>query len=70
MNEPCGYCGGRGFILGSMYDAYGYQRFDEPPRVTCEYCGGFGQCEDGGLLLPAREPHAPDNPNAGLPSWA
>jgi hypothetical protein len=29
--ETCGYCGGKGWVYGSMYDAYGYQRFHEPP---------------------------------------
>ena len=70
MIETCGFCDGRGFILGSLYDCDGRQRYDEPPRLCCEYCGGFGQCEDGGLLLPAIEPRLDDNPNAGLPSWA
>jgi hypothetical protein len=36
-----------------MFDSWGYQRHDEPPRVVCEYCGGSGFCVDGGKLLPA-----------------
>ena len=51
--EPCGYCGGNGYIYGSMYDDHGFQRFHEPPKVVCEYCGGFGRCADGHKLLPA-----------------
>lgn len=51
--ELCGFCGGNGFVYRSMYDEYGYQRYDEPPRVVCEYCNGCGRCEDGNLLLPA-----------------
>jgi hypothetical protein len=56
LMEPCGFCSGRGFVYGSMYDDHGYQRHDEPPQVTCEYCGGSGACVDGGLLLPATQP--------------
>ena len=43
-------------MLGNVYDAWGFQRYDEPPHLTCEYCHGFGQCEDGAKLLPADEP--------------
>jgi hypothetical protein len=57
MNEPnyetCGFCGGNGFVYASMYDSYGCQRFDEPPRVVCAYCGETGCCENGHVLLPA-----------------
>jgi len=60
MTEPCGFCGGNGFVFGSMYDCDGRQRYDEPPRLTCEYCDGFGRCEDGSILLPAREPEWPE----------
>lgn len=69
MHTTCGYCGGRGFILGSMYDADGCQRFHEPPHLVCEYCGGFGQCESGDKLLAAREPKT-DDPSSGNPCWA
>ncbi len=51
--ETCGFCGGRGHVYASMYDNHGYQRHDEPPRVTCEYCDGCGLIEDGSILLPA-----------------
>ncbi len=51
--ETCGFCGGAGFVYGSMYDSYGYQRFHEPPQLVCEYCGGCGQCEYGSILAPA-----------------
>lgn len=67
MLAPCGYCSGRGYIFGSMYDAYGYQRYHEPPQVVCEYCGGFGSCEDGAVLLPANEPQCDEQRSTGLP---
>jgi hypothetical protein len=51
--ETCGFCGGSGYTFRSMYDSHGYKRYDEPPRVTCEYCGGCGMIEDGHLLMPA-----------------
>lgn len=70
MLEPCGYCSGRGFIFGSMYDAYGYQRYHEPPQLVCEYCGGFGSREDGAVLLPANEPQRDEQQSIGLPPWA
>jgi len=69
-SEVCGFCSGRGFVYGNTHDAYGYQRHDEPPQVTCEYCGGSGQCADGGLLLPADEPRRPSNESSGSPIWA
>lgn len=55
--EPCGYCGGNGWVWGNTHDRFGYRIHDEPPRVTCEYCGGSGACAQGSLLLPceARE---------------
>lgn len=61
--ETCNYCGGRGWLYGSVYDAYGYQRFDEPPQLTCQYCNGSGQCADGSRLLPA------DPPRRDQPPW-
>jgi hypothetical protein len=70
QEEICGYCGGRGFVLGSMFDRWGYQCHIEPPQMTCEYCGGSGQCEDGARLLPAREPENEQHPSAGWPRWA
>jgi hypothetical protein len=36
-----------------MYDAYGSQRYHEPPQLVCDYCGGSGQCADGHKLLHA-----------------
>jgi hypothetical protein len=51
--ETCGFCEGRGWVHGSMFDGHGYQRHDAPPLLTCEYCCGCGRCEDGGKLLPA-----------------
>jgi hypothetical protein len=51
--ETCGFCGGSGYTFRSTYDSHGYKRYDEPPRVTCEYCGDCGMIEDGHLLMPA-----------------
>lgn len=51
--ETCGFCGGTGHTYRSMYDNHGYKRYEEPPRVVCEYCGGSGMIEDGHLLLAA-----------------
>lgn len=52
--ELCGFCGGSGRVPGPKYDREGRHRPDWPDRVTCEYCGGSGECEEGGKLLPAR----------------
>lgn len=52
MHEECGYCGS-GRVDGRKYDCDGRHRPDWPDRVTCEYCGGSGTCDDGGKLLPA-----------------
>lgn len=53
IQEQCGYCGGCGYVHGSMYDRDGRKNHDEPPRRTCEYCCGYGTVEDGHKLLPA-----------------
>ena len=63
MLQPCGYCSGRGFVLGGLYDCDGRQRHYEPPQLVCEYCGGFGCCEEGGNLLPANEPQTDERIN-------
>lgn len=73
MNETCGYCNGTGQIDGRLYDGEG--RAIPARKLTCEYCGGAGTCEDGGKLLgaathtPTAE-HARDLTRAGLPPWA
>lgn len=59
MTEICAGCGGRGFVMGSIYDAYGHWRYYEPPQLVCECCGGFGHCEGGTRLLPTAEPLGP-----------
>jgi hypothetical protein len=51
--EVCGFCGGNGYVYASMYDCDGRQIYDEPPGAVCEYCDGYGQCENGYILLPA-----------------
>jgi len=51
--EQCGFCGGDGWIYGSMFDREGRRIADEPPAQTCPYCGGRGLCEDGSKLWPA-----------------
>lgn len=66
--DTCGYCGGRGWILGSMYGRDGRKDHDEPPRIVCEYCGGAGYCEEGEKLLPAMPPRK-EAASTGLPTW-
>ena len=69
----CGFCSGRGWVLGRAYDREG--RAQEPPRVWCDYCDGSGACDRGEELEPAKAPtlgpdHAADLARAGLPPWA
>lgn len=69
----CGYCGGKGWILGRAYDREG--RAQTPPRMCCGECGGEGVCERGGELSPAPAPsvgpqHTADLARAGSPAWA
>lgn len=68
----CGFCSGRGYVLANAYDQEGRARSEDERPTTCEYCGGSGQCEDGGKLLPTREspPADPrDVARRGLPHW-
>jgi DnaJ-class molecular chaperone len=54
--ETCGYCRGSGKVPGRKYDKEGRHRPEWPDQVSCEYCFGTGQCEEGTKLLPARAP--------------
>lgn len=68
--ETCGFCSGRGWYFGRMYDNLGYRSHDTPPRVWCEYCGSSGRCPEGDKLLPAAEPKVEEpRPNEGNPPW-
>jgi len=51
--ETCGFCQGRGYVYGSMFDREGRRLFTEPPMVVCEYCAGTGECVDGSKWYPA-----------------
>jgi DnaJ-class molecular chaperone len=58
--ETCGFCLGSGRVPGPKYDRLGNHRPEWPDQVSCEYCGGAGQCEEGSKLLPARKPTRDD----------
>jgi hypothetical protein len=73
--EVCGYCSGTGYTFGRCFDREGRAIHADPPQVSCEYCCGNGQCEEGGKLLPATPAHKIERPTAadlartGNPAW-
>lgn len=66
--QPCGFCNGTGTVLNHQADRYG-PRPDYPATVTCPYCGGEGQCDEGTELAPQGKADDEDKRRAGLAPW-